>query len=73
MGAQSGKQPHKRAPQSIEESSFSFESGNVGSGKHGPGKAGDAAGSLKQIQPQAPAPAASAQLPKRRMFVPPPK
>lgn len=73
MAAQSGKQPHKRARQSIEVSSFSFGTeGNLGSGKR-PAKAGNAAGSLKQIEPKAPGPAASAQLPRRRMFVPPPK
>jgi hypothetical protein len=73
MGAQSGKQPHKRAPGSFEVSSFSFGSANVGSGKPGSAKAGNAAGSLQQIQVQPPGSAASAQLPKKPMFVPPPK
>lgn len=75
MKAQSGKQPRKQAPGWVEQSSFSFGAGNVGPGqqKQGPGKAGNAAWSLKQIQPQPPGSAASAQLPRRRMFVPPPK
>lgn len=74
MGAHSAKLPRRQAPQWVEENSFSFGAARVDPASPGPGQTGPGkVGSIKQIQVSPPGSTASAQLPRRRMFVPPPK